>query len=112
MTNYPMKKYKFFTGKNKVIAVSTYEGKPVRGVAKCSPEDTFDMNKGRELAAARCNEKIAEKRMRRADREYAKAKQAYAEAENRVNKMNDYYRDSRVALSTAHHRVFEILETM
>ena len=112
MSNYPMSKYKFFTGKNKVIAVSTYEGKPVRGIAKCSPEDAFDMNKGKELAAARCNERVAEKRMRRAVKEYEKAKKIFAEAENRVNKMNDYYRDSRMALHNAHHRVFEVLETM
>ena len=33
-----------FTGT--VIAISSYAKKPVRGIAKCSPKDNFDVNKG------------------------------------------------------------------
>ena len=32
-------KYKYYTAGNKVIAVSTYAGKTVKGVAKCDPKD-------------------------------------------------------------------------
>ena len=55
-------RYKYYTNnKDVVVAVSSYAGKTVRGVAKCDPRDTFDIEKGKELAAARCNEKIAYK---------------------------------------------------
>ena len=39
-------KYKVFTNsKNEIIAVSTYAGKTVKGVAKCDPRDSFDKSK-------------------------------------------------------------------
>jgi len=56
-------KYHYFTnGKDTVVAVASYAGKRVRGVAKCSEMDEFDLAKGEKLAAARCNLKIAKMR--------------------------------------------------
>ena len=56
-------KYSYFTnGKDTVVAVASYAGKRVRGVAKCSEMDEFDLAKGERLAAARCNLKIAKMR--------------------------------------------------
>ena len=56
-------KYSYFTnGKNTVVAVASYAGKRVRGVAKCSDKDEFDLAKGEKLAAARCNLTIAKMR--------------------------------------------------
>lgn len=56
-------KYSYFTnGKDTVVAVASYAGKRVRGVAKCSDKDEFDLAKGKKLAAARCNLKIAKMR--------------------------------------------------
>lgn len=45
----------------RVIAVSTcrYNGKTVRGVAICSLNDTFDVEKGCKLAIARCKHSLA-----------------------------------------------------
>ena len=54
--------------RRKVIAVAKYKGKAVRGFAKCSPEDTFDIEKGKELAIARCMARIAEKRVQDAQK--------------------------------------------
>ena len=55
---------KYFTnGTNEVVAVAKFNGKVVRGVAKCGPNDVFDLEKGKALAAARCAAKIARKRM-------------------------------------------------
>ena len=63
-------RYKYYTNnKDVVVAVSSYAGKTVRGVAKCDPRDTFDIEKGKELAAARCNEKIAEKKINESKKE-------------------------------------------
>lgn len=118
MFNYPIEKYKFYfatktTGEPyHVIAVSTYEGKPVRGVAKCDPRDKFDLEKGKALAAARCNAKIAEKRCRRAEKERNKALKAFSEAEKRYNEMMDYYRDSRNAKLDAIMNLDSLIETM
>ena len=48
-------KYRFAYAPNKVIAITTYAGKTVRGIAKCSPDDSFSKEKGEELAVARCD---------------------------------------------------------
>ena len=69
--NYPLEKYHYYTyrradGAMVVKAVSTYAGVNIFGKAVCHPNDKFDLEKGKELAAARCNEKVAEKRLRRA----------------------------------------------
>ena len=91
-------KYTFYTDDiGKVIAVSTYEGKVVRGVAKCDPKDKFDIEAGKKLARARCAAKIAKKRAARAKREYAKALAAYKAVSARLDKMNDYSIDSKKA---------------
>lgn len=95
-------KYKFYNdGNRKIIAVSTYAGKTVRGVAKADPRDAFDVTKGEDLAMARCAEKIAAKRMRRAEKELAKAEQAAEIAQRRVNKMKSYLNDSAAAWKIA-----------
>ena len=55
-------KYKVITLPTSVIAISTYAGKTVKGIAKVDPRDTFDPEVGKQLATARCAEKIAIKR--------------------------------------------------
>ena len=95
-------KYKFYNdGKNKIVAVSTYAGRTVRGIAKCDPRDNFDVTKGEDLAMARCAEKIAAKRMRRAQKELAKAERAAEIAKRRVDKMKNYLNDSANAWKVA-----------
>lgn len=112
MFEYPMEKYRFYCGPNKIVAVSTYEGRTVRGVAKCDPRDSFDAEKGKELAAARCNQKVATKRQRRAERELKKAIAAHDRATKYLGKMNDYYEDARKAVYNADTRVDKILANM
>ena len=105
-----MSKYKFFTdGTNKIVAVSTYAGRTVRGVAKCDPRDTFDTEKGEELAKARCAEKVAAKRLARAESELEKANRAVAAAQKRVEKMQSYVKDSTGAFinATSHRKNLE-----
>lgn len=58
-------KYKYFTNnKDTVVAVCRYAERNVRGIAKCSPDDTFDFEKGKALAKARCDLKVAGQRYR------------------------------------------------
>ena len=96
---YSLDKYKFYQFKNQnggttISAVSTYAGRTVKGYAKCRPEDNFDVEKGKELAAARCNLKVAEKRLNNASNKYMKASRAADEAIRYFEKMKQYYIDS------------------
>lgn len=91
---YPIEKYKFYTNGSRVIAVSTYAGKTVRGVAICHTGDAFSLEKGKKLAALRCAEKIAKKRVARANRKIYEAYCAYADADVYFNKMIDYRNDA------------------
>lgn len=112
MFEYPIEKYHFFTSKNKIVAVSTYAGKSVRGVAKCDPRDEFDMEKGRALAAARCAERVAQKRQARAKIEFNRACANFAKAQKRLEDMNVYMVDSKKAVIAAKENINTILKDM
>ena len=101
MKHFPLSKYKFYFAGNKIIAVSTYAGKLVRGVSICHPEDDFDQETGMRLAAARCNEKVANKRYARAQSQYIKACKARDAAIAHVDAMKEYMNDSFVAMNEA-----------
>lgn len=107
MKNYPIEKYKFFVRQsdNAVIAVSTYAGKVVKGIAKCAPGDKFNLEKGKELAAARCNLKIARKRLGRAQKKMREA----IDASERIDKfycdMSVYQRDALTAVIDAANKL-------
>ena len=65
--------------KRKVMCISHYAGRAVKGIAKCSPDDRWDISYGKALAKARCDMKIAELRFKNyeklcdeLDREYEK----------------------------------------
>lgn len=89
-----MSKYTFYHIDNKIIALSTYAGKTVKGIAKCSPEDEFNIETGKSLAAARCNAKVAVKRVKNAQKKWNEAVQAYLKAEKHMRKMAQYYEDA------------------
>lgn len=112
---YPMEKYKFYQFKNHhggitVVAASTYGKKTVKGYAKCNANDDFDFEKGKELAAARCALKIAEKRNKRASEKYMEAVQDMNNAINRFNDMKTYFMDSVDQVDEAIEKVNELLE--
>lgn len=105
-------KYKFVKHGNEVIAISTYAGKPVRGVATCSPEDEFSIEKGKILAAARCNAKIAKKRLKRALKQMREAWDASVIANNRYNDMVNYYVDASKRSNEADQELERVLKDM
>ena len=88
--------YKIYTDeKNRqVIAVCRYAGRNVRAVATCSPEDTFNVEIGTELAVARCAWKVAKLKVQNAGVSYMTAAKAADEAAIRLDKMKEYYMDS------------------
>ena len=95
---YPLEKYMYIVHRDrvtgeltgKITAVSSYAGKSVRGVARCAPDDKFNEEFGKKLAALRCAQKIAEKRMERAARKADEAWEALDRAEIFKDNMVDY----------------------
>lgn len=110
--NYPLDKYKFVTYGNKVIAISSYGGKRVRGVAICSKDDNFSLDKGKELAAARCALKVAEKRVKRAYNKVAEAEEAYDKAGWHYDAMCDYHADAVNTMYDAADHLESLLESL
>lgn len=93
----------------RIVAVSTFAGKPVKGHADCHPNDEFDEEYGMALAAARCAEKIAAKRCNRA---YSKVDEATAQvnvAMAHLQKMMKYEADAEAHYNTAAYDLAEIL---
>ena len=105
-------KYKYYTAGNKIIAVSTYAGKTVKGIAKCDPKDEFDLDGGKRLAAARCQRKVSAKRLKRAQKKQAEAYAAVEEAVKFYNQMVDYAADATSELCLADANLSEILQNL
>lgn len=93
--------YKFFHTKNKCICVSSYAGKPIRGIAKCAPGDEFDYEIGDKLARLRCDVKVMSARYNRAAKKFAEAEEAYLRAKRHYEKMEQYMNDSEDNLTDA-----------
>ncbi len=101
-------KYKIDEEKKTVVAMSTFAGRTVVGVARCAPTDTFDLEIGKKIAAARCSVKIAEKRMKRAEECYAWAKECVEYWTERLAAMTKYDNDSIEAYKDAVATLAEI----
>lgn len=109
MTNYPLEKYHFYNKGTTTIAISTYGGKTVKGTAKVDPRDSFDPEFGKDLAAARCNLKIAEKRKARAKQKMEEALALIEDAERHYKKMYEYYLDAIEAADLAQEGVSNLM---
>lgn len=95
-------------GRMKTIAISTYAGKSVRGIAICDPGDVYDELIGKQIAATRCSAKIAKKRRNRARRELNKAHANLKAALNKYDDMAEYYEDACNALRDAEEAIEHI----
>ena len=96
-----MSKYKIVTANGKTIAISTYAGRTVKGVAKCDPRDDFDESVGIKLAEARCNLKVASKRKARAEKKVMEATQKFIDAQKYLQEMSLYKEDAMLAFNSA-----------
>lgn len=104
--------YKYYTDNASiVVAVSTYAGKKVRGVAKCSSEDKFDLEKGKQLAATKCNLKIAEKRKKRANKKYHIIMNKLIKMNKEFADVYDYYKNANQALKEAKTELEKLIST-
>ena len=109
MNSFPLERYRYYYAGNKVIATSTYGGKTVRGVAICHPGDSYSVETGKRLAAARCNEKVAIKRMKRAQERFNVVKELYNEISKELDRMSDYKNDAFIAMNEASQAVDNLL---
>lgn len=109
---FPFDKYRYYHTDNQVIAVSTFAGRTVKGIAKCDPHDEFSMENGKRLAALRCNNKITAKRLKRAALRYVEAEKAVAEAQKYAKRMEQYYCDAKAENAEAVEELRDLLATI
>lgn len=99
-----------FVSGPKVIALSTYAGKTVKGIAKCHPHDieNYTLSDGMELAAARCGVNVAEKRVARATDKLNEALNVLNEAVKHYKNMHEYLNNAISSLHEAENHLDEI----
>lgn len=103
-------KYKIDENKRTIVAMSTFAGRTVVGVARCSAADEFNIETGKKIAAARCSVKIAEKRVKRAELCHEIAVEAMKFWSDRLAKMQRYKDDSITACEAAYDALTNIEE--
>ena len=95
-----------------IIALGSYLGSVVKGTAKCDPRDNFDPSIGETLAALRCNEKIAEKRMSNAANKVDEAVVNLEKAQAEYVKAMKYLDHARSEYTEAGKMLAEYVETL
>ena len=95
--------YTFNVSDNKVVCVAHFAKRPVRGIAKCNKEcgDLFLEEAGKEIAKARCDKRVAEKRCVRAQRQYAYALAQLQKAYDQMEEVSEYLDASIAGLNGA-----------
>ena len=110
---FPLDKYRYYKGKNnKIVAVSSYAGKTVKGIAKCDPRDEYNEESGKKLAALRCNLKVATLREARAKKMMLEAQERLRAAQNRYDKMSKYFTDSYMKKAIAANDLMTFEDTL
>lgn len=107
-----MYNYYFNDEKKTVYCVSSYAGRVVKGKASCAEYDTYVAYNGAELAKARCDVKVSEKRLKNANKKYKEAEIAFETAKKRLDKMKSYVKDSKAELSENKKTLNKIIKSM
>lgn len=100
-------KYRIYTANRDktVIAVSSFAGKTVKGIAKCDPKDTPDLEKGITLAILRCDEKITAKKITRGKEKVETAAKELEFAQTKYEKAIQYLVDADKAHTNAYQEL-------
>jgi hypothetical protein len=96
----------------KVECIASFAGKPVRGIAKCNPEEEFDPEKGKMLAKLRCDFKLAKKRRAKAKKNYNTILKEYEALRSRLNNASEYVLDSLEEYSTTKKALAEYEDSL
>jgi flagellar motility protein MotE (MotC chaperone) len=104
--------YKYYYLENgDVIALSHFAGKTVKATAYLKDGDTYNREIGEKVAAAKCNEKIAGLRYRRAVRMVNEAVAAYEKAKRELDNMIEYRERSYGEWNTAQDELVELIKS-
>ena len=101
-------RYSYVMHGDVISAGAKFAGNWVWGHARRHPADEYDETFGKDLAAARCNEKIAAKRYARAQKKYLEMCEELKDFQARAHKLGDYLRDSYEAHKEAKRIVAEV----
>jgi len=102
---------KIYHNDNTVVAVCSFNGKRVKATAKCNPEDTFDFDKGKRIAIARCNAKIAKLRLKSAQSHYVNIKEEEWKLKNTADKIAKTVLDAQELLNKCNKTLKELEKT-
>ena len=107
-------KYRIYTTNNNtvIIAVSTFGRKPVRGIAKCDPQDTPNLETGIMLAIHRCNLKICKKRLARANEVFAVYEEIMRNATQEYSDAIEYRKSARKEYDEANMDMMRFMESI
>ena len=84
-----------------IVCTTTYKGRVIRGIAKCSPEDNFDVAVGKKLAYLRCKAKFMRKKLIRANKVLNEASNELTFAKFNFRKACEFVDDSDAQLRSA-----------
>lgn len=107
-----MCRYKIYKSGFKIVAVGSFAGKAVRGIAKCDPKDAFSAEIGEELAVARCKNKINAKRMKSAEVKLKEAIDALAAAQEKLDFMYSYHKEATDKFNCSQRELEELLNSL
>ena len=106
-------KYQYYTNhKDLVVAACQWGGRTVRASAKCAPEDTFDFYKGKELATARLNLKVAGLRLKNAKYLQSIAKGQFDYFSKLMLQYGSYYNDAIKELINAEDAYADVINKL
>lgn len=100
--------YTYTNSNNKVYCMRYYAGKTVKGIAKCAPADTFNLEDGKKLARARCDAKVAEKRLKRITKKFEEAREELVAAANKAEYMQQLFEEAINSLNKANWDLQEL----
>lgn len=96
-------KYHFYYHEDKktVVCTTLYKGQMVRGIAKCDPEDEFDLEFGKKVAYLRCKAKFARKKFKHALKVEREAFVVANKAKYHLDKASEFVSDAEMQLVNA-----------
>lgn len=85
------KRYRVYQNKNQVIVITHYRSKSIKGVAKCSPEDEFDLERGTAIAKCRCDLKLMNKKQDDDAKQYIELQRIRNEINDKLETIYDRF---------------------
>lgn len=85
------KRYRVYQNENQVIVITHHRGKSIRGIAKCSPEDKFDLERGIQIAKCRCDLKLMNKKQKDDAKQYIELRRIHEEMSNKLESLGERF---------------------